>query len=117
MSVTDWQMQIDIQRDMERSKQSVPVTEKKQEVEMATKWIKPIGEIFPTPFVGTHAIIARRDNDGVSLYTSHAMFDTVHMNGELVKCFTLMDDGIGEIITLDKIVAYTTYDTNELKGI
>lgn len=107
-------MQEDIQREMEQKKTA---SLSKKELPMSTKWIKQIDGYLATPFTGTHCIIAQRDIDGESLYTSHAMFDVIHHKDKLIKCFTLMDDGIGEIITLDKVVAYTTYDTNELKGL
>lgn len=114
MSLGDWQIQEEIQREMEQKKSASSI---KQDVKMSTKWIKKVGEYLATPFTGTHCIIARRDRDGESVYTSHAMFDVVQSKESLIKCFVLMDDGIGEIITLDQIVAYTTYDTDELKGI
>lgn len=105
-------MQEDIQREMEQKKTA---SLSKKELPMSTKWIKQIDGYLATPFTGTHCIIAQRDNDGESLYTSHAMFDSIP--SKYSKCFVLLDDGIGEIITLDKVVAYTTYDTNELKGL
>ena len=115
MSINDWQMQEDIQREMEQKKTA---SLSKKELPMSTKWIKQIDGYLATPFTGTHCIIAQRDNDGESLYTSHAFFDVIYnTDGKLIKCFLLLDDGIGEIITLDKVVAYTTYDTNELKGL
>ena len=82
-----------------------------------TTWFKKEDGILHTPFTGARCIIAQREPNGESLYTSHAIFDIIHKDDTTIKCFILLDDGIGEIITLDKVVAYTTYDITELKGL
>lgn len=72
-----------------------------------TRWIKRIeGYLIPPP-INSHCIIACLDNenDKESIYTINTIYD-----GEYIS----IDDGIGEVIRQQKVIAYFIYDYNEL---
>ena len=60
------------------------------------------GNVYP-PSRNTHCIILVQDRDGVSLVPLNSIY-------EGNNSFVLINDGMGEIIKSENVVAYFTYD-------
>lgn len=76
-----------------------------------TKWIKRIDGVLIAPSANQYCIILINDTDGKSLVPLNAISET-SLNND--TCFVLINDDLGEVIKMDRVLAYFTYDYKQL---
>ena len=72
-----------------------------------TQWIKRVAGILIPPPINHHCVILILDRDGQSPVPLNAIFEQSLNTG---KHFVLINDGIGEVIKFEQVIAYFTYD-------